>query len=254
MKVPRTPSSNLKGKRALVTGGSRGLGFGAAAALAEAGAETVVLARNGDQVTEAVEALLKAGFDVWGMPLDITDSSAVSEFVGSQKPFDILVNSAGLARHTSFLEASALDFDAVMDINVRAAFFLAQAVAKKLIEAKRPGSIITVSSQMGHVGGPKRAVYCASKWAVEGMTKALALELGAHRIRVNTVCPTFVQTELTAKGLADPQFRSWVLSKIALGRLAEVEDLMGPILFLASDQSAMVTGSALMVDGGWTAE
>ena len=116
-----------------------------------------------------------------------------------------------------------------------------------------PGSIITISSQMGHVGGPGRTVYCASKFAVEGMSKAMAIELGKHNIRVNTICPTFVETEMTSKTLADAEFRSWVLGKIKLGRLARVQDMMGPILLLASDASAMVTGSSLMVDGGWTA-
>jgi NAD(P)-dependent dehydrogenase (short-subunit alcohol dehydrogenase family) len=122
------------------------------------------------------------------------------------------------------------------------------------MEQGLPGSIIHISSQMGHVGGPNRAVYAASKFAVEGLSKAMAIELGAHNIRVNTVCPTFIETELTAKNLSDPEFRSWVLSKIKLGRLGKVEDIMGPIVFLASDAAALVTGASLLVDGGWTSE
>jgi len=123
-----------------------------------------------------------------------------------------------------------------------------------MIAAGIPGSIIHISSQMGHVGGPRRVGYCASKWAVEGMTKAMAVELGAHRIRVNSICPTFIETEMTSAALADPEFRGWVLSKIKLGRMGRVEDLMGPVLFLASDAAALVTGASLLVDGGWTAE
>jgi NAD(P)-dependent dehydrogenase (short-subunit alcohol dehydrogenase family) len=132
--------------------------------------------------------------------------------------------------------------------------FVSQAVVARLIASGQPGSIIHISSQMGHVGGPSRAVYAASKFAVEGLSKAMAIELGAHSIRVNTVCPTFIETELTAKNLGDPAFRSWVLSKIKLGRLGRVEDIMGPIVFLASDAASLVTGASLLVDGGWTAE
>jgi NAD(P)-dependent dehydrogenase (short-subunit alcohol dehydrogenase family) len=139
-------------------------------------------------------------------------------------------------------------------VNLRAAFFVSQAVARGLVAAGRGGSIITISSQMGHVGGPQRAVYSASKHAIEGLTKALAIELGPLGIRVNTICPTFIETDLTRRGLANPEFKAWVLSKIKLGRIGQVEDLMAPIVFLASDGAALITGSALMVDGGWTAE
>jgi NAD(P)-dependent dehydrogenase (short-subunit alcohol dehydrogenase family) len=141
-----------------------------------------------------------------------------------------------------------------MDLNVGAALFVSQAVAARLVQAGKPGSIIHISSQMGHVGGPNRTVYAASKFAVEGMTKAMAIDLAVHRIRVNTISPTFIETELSAKNLSDPDFRAWVLSKIKLGRLGQLEDIMGPVVFLASDASALMTGSAVMVDGGWTAE
>ena len=146
------------------------------------------------------------------------------------------------------------DFDAIMGLNVRAAFFMAQAVARRLLAAGRPGSIINISSQMGHVGAANRSVYCASKWAIEGLTRAMAVELGPHGIRVNTLGPTFVETPLTRPFLADAAFRQQVLGKIKLGRVGQVEDLMGAIVFLAGDAAALMTGSALLVDGGWTAE
>lgn len=252
--LPRLPTERLDGRRALVSGGTRGIGLGAAVALATAGADVTILARSADAIEEATDALARDGLTVAGKSLDVTDGAAVSGFLDAEAPFDILVNSAGMARHAPFLEVTEADYDAVLDINLRALFFLSKAVAARLVAEKRPGSIIHVSSQMGHVSGPRRSVYSATKFAVEGLTKAMAIELGPHNIRVNTVCPTFVETELTAKALADAEFRNWVLGKIKLGRLARVEDLMGPILFLASDQAAMITGSALMVDGGWTAE
>jgi NAD(P)-dependent dehydrogenase (short-subunit alcohol dehydrogenase family) len=252
MELPRTPSFRLDGKRALVTGGTRGIGLGAAVALAEAGAHLTVLARNG--VDEAVATLREAGFAVDGVALDVTDTAATAALVGAAEPFDILVNSAGLARHALALEATEVDFDAVMAVNLRAVLFLSQAVAKKLVAAGRPGSIINVSSQMGHVSAPRRSVYSASKFALEGLTKGMAIELGPHNIRVNTLCPTFIETELSRTSLADQTFKSWVLEKIKLGRLGQIEDIMGPVVFLASDAAAMITGSALMVDGGWTAE
>jgi NAD(P)-dependent dehydrogenase (short-subunit alcohol dehydrogenase family) len=141
-----------------------------------------------------------------------------------------------------------------MDVNVKAALFLCRAVAQKLRSARLAGSIINISSQMGHVGGPNRVVYSASKFAMEGMTKSMAIELGPDGIRVNTIAPTFIETDLTARSLSDQEFRGWVLSKIKLGRLGRIEDIMGPIVFLASDASGLITGTSLLVDGGWTAE
>ncbi len=254
MVLPRTPSFRLDGKRALVTGGTRGIGLGAAVALAEAGAAVTVAARTAPDVEAVVNEMAAAGLPAEGVALDITDSEAVAVFVEDVDMFDILVNSAGTARHSDFADITPEDYRAVMDVNLAATIFVSQAVVGTLVAAGKPGSIIHISSQMGHVGGPRRAVYAASKHAVEGLTKAMAIELGPNNIRVNTVCPTFVETELTARNLSDPDFRSWVLSKIKLGRLGRVEDLMGPIVFLASDAAALVTGTSLLVDGGWTAE
>jgi len=141
-----------------------------------------------------------------------------------------------------------------MNINLRGAYFLTQAVAQGMIDAGKQGSLINISSQMGHVGGLDRAVYCASKFAVEGFTKAMALEFGPHKIRINTICPTFILTELTQSTFDDPDKRAWVLDKIKLGRAGEVQDLMGAVVYLASNASALVTGTSLLVDGGWTAD
>ncbi|MCP8882549.1 SDR family oxidoreductase [Devosia sp. XJ19-1] len=254
MTLPRTPSFRLDGKRALVTGGTRGIGLGAAVALAEAGAAVTIAARTAADVTTVVEQFSAAGLAAEGVAIDITDTDAVRAFVEEVEPFQVLVNSAGTGRHSSFADITPANYQAVMDINLSATLFVSQAVVARLTEVGLPGSIIHISSQMGHVSGPDRALYSASKFAVEGLSKGMAIDLGRHNIRVNTICPTFIETDLTAKNLSNPEFRSWVLSKIKLGRLGRVEDIMGPIVFLASDAAALVTGTSLLVDGGWTAE
>jgi NAD(P)-dependent dehydrogenase (short-subunit alcohol dehydrogenase family) len=254
MDLPRTPSLRVDGKRALITGGTRGIGLAATAALAEAGAAVTIAARNMADIDAIVAALRSAGYTADGTAVDVTDYDAVRALVDHGEPFDILVNSAGAARHATTLEVTERDYRAVMDINVGATFFASQAVAARLVAQGHPGSIINISSQMGHVSGPNRSVYSASKFAVEGLTKAMAIDLALHNIRVNSICPTFINTELAAKSLSDPAFKSWVLSKIKLGRIGRLEDIMGPVVFLASDASGLMTGSALMVDGGWTAE
>jgi len=251
MTLPKTPSFRLDNRRALVTGGSRGIGLGCAVALAEEGADVIIAARGKAELGKAVAQMQDAGLSAGGHALDVTDIDAVRAFFAQHGPFDILVNSAGLARHSPALDTKPEDFDAVMAINVRAAYFLAQEAARGM---KNGGSIIQISSQMGHVGGIDRAVYCGSKFAVEGMTKAMAIEWGPKGIRVNTVCPTFIRTPLTEPTFNDPEKLAWVKSKIKLDRVGAVEDIMGPVLFLASDASALITGTALLVDGGWTAD
>ncbi len=252
--LPLMPSFRLDGRRALVTGASSGIGLGAAAALAEAGAEVVLVARRQAELDKAAAAIVAAGGAARGVALDITDIAATAAFVAAEGPFDVLVNSAGMARHSPALDTDPADYDAAMNLNLRAAYFLTREVARGLIAAGRAGSLINISSQMGHVGGPDRAVYCANKHALEGMTKAMALEWAPHRIRVNTLCPTFIRTPLAEQTLANPERRAWILSKIKLGRVGEIEDLMGPVVFLASDASALMTGTHLVIDGGWTAE
>ena len=251
MTLPRTPSFRLDGKRALVAGGSRGIGLGCAVALAEAGAHVIVAARNAVQVQAAVNEMAQAGFSAEALVLDVTDVAAVRDAFDAIGPVDVLVNSAGLARHSPALETTPEDFDAVAAVNIKAAYFLAQAAARQMVG--RGGSIIQISSQMAHVGGIDRAVYCGTKHAVEGMTKAMAIEWGPQSIRVNTICPTFILTDLTKPTFDDPEKRAWIEGKIKLPRVGQVEDVMGACLFLASDASALVTGTALMVDGGWTA-
>ena len=254
IELPMTPSFKLDGFRALVTGASSGIGLGCAVALAEAGADVVLASRNIKALNEAAEAIIMKGFSAETLQLDISDLVSIDTVLKDQKPFDVLVNSAGLGRHTPSLETSAEDFDEVMDVNLKGAYFLTQSIAKALIKAKKPGSLINISSQMGHVGGVDRAVYVASKHAVEGFTKAMAIEWGRHQIRVNTICPTFIRTPLTQSTFDNPERKKWIEEKIKLGRVGEVQDVMGAVVFLASEASSMITGSALMIDGGWTAD
>ncbi|MFH5070389.1 SDR family NAD(P)-dependent oxidoreductase [Enterobacter cloacae complex sp. 2024EL-00215] len=252
MQIPNQPSMRLDGRRALVTGAGRGLGFAAAAALAAAGAEVVLLARSPEEVDAAAQALCQAGGRASGVALDVVDVDTTAAWLEQTPAFDILVNNAGTNRPDAFLDTRAADYDAVFNINVRAAYFVAQGVARRLVSEQRGGSIINMSSQMGHVGASKRTVYCATKHAVEGMTKAMAAELGAYGIRVNTLCPTFIETTMTKPFFADETFLSNVMGKLKMGRLGVPEDIMGAIVFLASDASALMTGSALMLDSGWT--
>ena len=252
--LPTTPSFSLAGRRALVTGGSSGIGLGCAVALAEAGAHVIIMARRREQLDEVATAMTTAGHSVEVMVGDIADVEAMAAAIESLRPLDIFVNSAGLARHTPVVDTNPADFDAVMNINMRGAYFAAQAVAKSMIADGRAGSIITISSQMAVVGGVDRAVYCGSKHAVEGFTKAMAIELGPHRIRVNTICPTFIRTPLTEQTFSRPERVRWIEEKIKLGRVGEVEDIMGAVTFLASDAAALITGTALLIDGGWTAD
>ncbi len=254
MQLPTTPSFRLDGRRALVTGAGRGIGLAAATALAEAGAHVTLCARSAAEIGEAAQALQDKGFQAAPLPLDVTDLDAVEAALTAADPFDVLVNNAGTNRPKPFVDVSVDDYDVVMGLNVRSAYFVAQAAARGLVKAGKPGSIINMSSQMGHVGGPNRSLYCASKWAMEGFSRSMALDLAANGIRVNTLCPTFIETPLTRPFFENAAFKQSVLTKIKLGRLGQVEDLMGAILFLASDASALMTGSSLMIDGGWTAE
>lgn len=254
MTLPRTPSFRLDGRRALVAGASSGIGAACAVALAEAGAEVTLAARGRKKLDRLAGEMGAAGMKAAVLPLDVADVAAAEAAVARTGPFDVLVNSAGIARHSPALETEEADFDAVADLNVKGAYFLTRAVARGMIAAGRPGSLINISSQMAHVGGVDRAVYAATKHAVEGFTKAMAIEWGPHRIRVNTICPTFIRTPLTEATFANPERVKWIAEKIKLGRVGEVEDIMGAVVFLASDASALITGSALLVDGGWTAD
>lgn len=254
MQIPHTPSFRLDGRRALVVGASSGIGLACAAALAEAGAHLVLAARSRERIEEVTAALRSEGYQAAGLKLDIADVAATEAILAREKAFDVLVNSAGLARHAPAVDTTVEDFDAVFGINVRGAYFLTRAVARGLITAGHPGSLINISSQMAKVGGIDRAVYSATKHAVEGFTKSMAIEWGSFGIRVNTICPTFIRTPLTEQTFAKPERKKWIEEKIKLGRIGRVEDIMAAVTYLASDASAMVTGTALMVDGGWTAD
>ena len=254
MTLPRTPSFRLDGRRALVTGAGRGIGLACGAALAEAGAEVVLVARSGVEIAAAAVQIVAAGGMARAVTLDVADLDAVRRFCDDRPAFDVLVNNAGTNRPMPMTDVAEADFDAVLDLNVKSSFFVAQAVARRMINEGIAGSLIHMGSQMGHVGGINRSLYCASKWALEGMSKAFALDLARHRIRSNTIAPTFIETPLTKPYFEDAAFKASVLDKIKLGRIGQVTDLMGAVVFLASDASALMTGTSLVVDGGWTAD
>jgi len=244
----------LDGKKALVTGSGRGIGKAISKSLAEAGAHVTLVARSKSEIEAVAEDITSKKGVAQALDLDVSDIAGAQAMIAQNGPFHILVNNAGMNRPAETLSVSTNDFDAIMDLNVRAPYFMAQAVAQGLVEADQQGSIINISSQMGHVGSAGRSVYCASKHAMEGFTKAMAVEWGKHGIRVNTVCPTFIETPMTKPFLEDDNFKEKVLSKIHIGRIGQVDDVTGAVIFLASDAAAMITGSALKVDGGWTAE
>ncbi|MDV3456115.1 SDR family oxidoreductase [Sphingomonas sp. HF-S4] len=254
MTLPRTPSFRLDERRAVVTGAGRGIGLGAAAALAAAGAAVTLVARSGGEIEDAAAAIRADGGDAVAETLDVSRIGDVAAFFADRPAFDILVNNAGTNRPMPMTQVSEADYDAVLDLNVKSAFFTAQAAAKRMIEDGLAGSLIHMGSQMGHVGGPNRSLYCASKWALEGMSKSFALDLASHGIRSNTIAPTFIETPLTRPYFEDATFRDSVLAKIKLGRIGQVKDLMGAVVFLASDASALMTGTSMVIDGGWTAD
>ena len=251
---PKLPSFRIDGKHAFVVGAGRGLGAASAVALAEAGARVTLASRSINELEHVASYIVQHGGVANYLKLDATQAEDVKACIQSLGPIDVLVNSAGTNRPLKIDEVTQRDIDTLFDINLKAAIYLAREVSISMRKHAIRGSMITLSSQMGHVGGPRRTLYCASKHALEGMTKALAWELGPEGIRINTLCPTFFRTPLTEPMLADPGFSDFVIKRIALGRIGELQDLMGPIVFLASEASSMITGAALMVDGGWTAQ
>ena len=242
-------SFRVDGRVAVVTGGSRGIGFGCAQALAEVGAEVILVARAGPGLEEAAASIPGATFRV----CDVTDPVQVREAIGGLPRVDILVNSAGGNLPEPFLEVSEEHLRALIDLNLMGTFRVTQAAAR-VMAAGGGGSVVNVSSDFGHVGFPGRSVYCASKHGVEGLTKAVALELAPLGIRVNSVCPTFVETTLTRPYFADPEFYRQAVSRIPLGRIGQVKEVAAAVLFLASPASSLMTGASLLVDGGWTAQ
>jgi NAD(P)-dependent dehydrogenase (short-subunit alcohol dehydrogenase family) len=256
--TPNVPTAqmlfSLAGKRALVTGAGRGLGERFAWVLAAAGAKVVLISRTAAQIEAVADEIRKQGFDATHAALDVTDATAFRAFADGEAPFDVLVNNAGTNQPKPLIDTTDESLDTVLALNVNAAMRVARDIARRMIAGGNSGSIINVSSQMGHVGSPRRTVYCASKHAIEGFTKALAWELGSHNVRVNTLCPTFIETPMTAPMLADPAFKDFVLQRVALGRVGRIDELDGPVLFLASNASSLMTGASLVVDAGWTAQ
>ncbi|MEO1091889.1 MAG: SDR family NAD(P)-dependent oxidoreductase [Pseudomonadota bacterium] len=248
-----SPSFRLDGKRALITGAGRGIGRATAMTFAAAGAELVLASRTKAELDEVAAAIRVSGGRADTLALDVTDVPGTQTAIAALATVDVLVNNAGTARPATFADVTLDDFDAVMAVNLRGAFFCAQAVARQMIDRGTKGSIVNLSSQLGHVGAQDRSVYTASKFAIEGLTKSMAIDLAPHGIRVNSVCPTVIETPLAKRTLADPAWRAHVDAMIPLGRIGQVEDVTGPILFLASDAAALMTGSAVLVDGGWTA-
>lgn len=249
---------SLEGRAALVTGAGRGLGRSIADALANAGAEVWLLARSSGELEQAAEAIRATGGRAVPVACDVTESGAVARVIGDMPELDVLVNNAGTNIPEPFVDVSEAHLDRLLDLNVRAAFLVAQAGARKMLahadRRARGGAIINMSSQMGHVGAVNRSVYCLTKHALEGLTKAMALELAPHGIRVNSLAPTFIETPLTTPMFAQPEFSKWVHDRIPLGRLGTPDEVASAALFLASPASSLVTGTSLVVDGGWTAQ
>jgi NAD(P)-dependent dehydrogenase (short-subunit alcohol dehydrogenase family) len=243
----------LDGKRALVTGAGRGIGRAVALALAAAGAELVLVSSTASELDEVVDEIASGGGNARSLPFDVTQSDAVRDAFAGLERIDILVNNAGLNRPQPFLEVDEPTLDLMLGLNVRAAFVVAQTAARLMV-ARGSGVIINMSSQMGHVGSERdRTVYVMTKHALEGLTKAMAVELAPKGVRVVSIAPTFVETPLSKPFLDDPDTRKWILGRIPLGRVGTVEEVALAVVFLASPAAALVTGSSLLVDGGWTA-
>lgn len=247
---PPTFSTDLQATIALVTGASKGIGHCCAATLARAGAQVIAVARSATELEE-LAAQYPGLIEPW--VVDVTDERFYQRIEALQR-LDVLVNNVGTNKPQPFLEVTPEALDTVFDLNVKWAFRCAQAAVRVMAKADRPGSIIHMSSQMGHVGSPNRTVYCTSKHAIEGLTKAMAVELAPLGIRVNSVAPTFIDTPLTRPMFADPEFNRFVMERIPMGKLGTLQDVANAVLFLAAPASGMVTGHSLRVDGGWTAQ
>jgi NAD(P)-dependent dehydrogenase (short-subunit alcohol dehydrogenase family) len=249
----KTPSMRLDGLTALVTGAGRGIGAGLAIALAEAGADVVAVSRTGAELERVAARIRSLGRHATPAVCDVTDDAKLVKLFAGLPRLDVLVNNAGINVPQPFLEVTVENLDYMLGLNLRAAFLVAQAGAAKMREGGRGGAIVNISSQLGRVGSNERTVYCMTKHGVEGLTKAMAIDLAADGIRVNAIGPTFIETPMTRPMLADEGFRRDVLSRIPLGEIGRVEDLMGATVFLASPAARLITGASLVVDGGWTA-
>jgi NAD(P)-dependent dehydrogenase (short-subunit alcohol dehydrogenase family) len=252
----KLPSFRLDGKVALVTGAGTGLGAAIAIGLAESGAEVWLVGRTQASLDDTASTIAKRNGRAHIVVCDVTHSTAIRNAIAALPRLDVLINNAGTNFPEPFVDVSEEHLDTMLDLNVRAAFVVAQASARKMLEdsARTDAAIINISSQMGHVGSPNRTVYCMTKHAMEGLTKAMGVELAPKKIRVNSICPTFTDTPLVRRVVDTPEKQAFVMSKIPMGRLASLEDMMAAAVFLASPAAAMITGTHLIVDGGWTAQ
>ena len=246
-------SFDLSGRLALVTGAGRGIGAGCALGLARAGADLVLVSRSRDELAQVAERVEAIGRRAEAVPCDVTRAEDVRSLAEGVGDVDILVNSAGTNIPEPFLDLAESTFDEMLAVNLKGTFLVSQAIARSMA-ARGDGSIVNVSSQMGHVGGPNRAAYCASKHGVEGLTKAIAIELAPQGVRVNSVAPTYIETPMTKPFFADPEFRADTVRRIPLGRIGDIDDVVGAVVYLASPAASLVTGTSLLVDGGYTAQ
>ena len=249
---------NLKNKTAVVTGAGKGLGRACAIALAEAGANLIIISRTKKDLDEVSKVIKKLRSKCKSYICDITNYNEIKDIINKQAKIDILVNNAGNNIPEHFTKVKTKNMEYLVKINTVATFNIAQLCALKMIKSKNRkkigGAIVNMSSQMGHVGGPIRSVYNMNKWGLEGLTKGMSLDLAKYNIRVNTVCPTFVVTPMTKKFLKNKKFKRETLNNIPLGRFAELSEISSAVVFLASDAASMITGTSLLVDGGWTAK
>jgi NAD(P)-dependent dehydrogenase (short-subunit alcohol dehydrogenase family) len=245
-------SFDLSGRLALVTGAGRGIGEACALGLAEAGADLVLVSRSREELAQVAERVEAIGRRAQVAPCDVTSAGEVRGVAEEAGHTDILVNSAGTNVPEPFLDVSEQSFDALIAVNLKGTFLMSQAIGRSMA-ARGEGSIVNISSQMGHVGGLNRTAYCASKHGVEGLTKAMALDLAPRGVRVNSVAPTFIETPMTRPFLADPEFHADTVRRIPLGRVGRVDDVVGAVVYLASPAASLVTGTSLLVDGGYTA-
>ena len=248
----------LDGRAALVAGAGRGIGLATAIGLGDAGAEVYLASRTASELERAADLIRTKGARAHPLVFDVTDTRTMQEAIAAIPQLDILINNAGGNLPEPFTEVTQERLDRMLDLNVRAAFLVAQAAVRKMLERPdrkaRGGAVVNITSQMGHVGAPMRTVYCMTKHALEGLTKSLAVELAPHNIRVNSIAPTFVETPLTKPFFEDAKFSDWVLTRIPLGRLGTLEEVTAAIVFLASPAASLITGTSLLVDGGWTAQ
>jgi NAD(P)-dependent dehydrogenase (short-subunit alcohol dehydrogenase family) len=249
---------NLKNKTAVVTGAGKGLGRACAIGLAEAGANLIIISRTKKDLDEVSKKIKKLKVKCKSYVCDITNYDEIKKIINKQAKIDVLVNNAGNNIPEHFTKVKTKNMEYLVKINTIATFNLAQLCTIKMIKSKNRkkigGAIINMSSQMGHVGGPIRSVYNMNKWGLEGLTKGMAIDLAKYNIRVNTVCPTFVITPMTKKFLKNKKFKKETLGNIPLGRFAEMSEISSAVVFLASDAASMITGTSLLVDGGWTAK